>query len=260
MTLKQRALRFARDRLSMDIYRRNCAPWGEEQLWTDVQRLVLAASSATTRAVAVDVGAYRGGTIDRITSTHEFHAIHAFEPFPASFAALERRFGGATRVYLHNLALSDAPGEKNFHLTRSAQSNSLLPPLEGTNLSTDAHHQVAEITVATSTLDAVAYEYAIDRVTLLKLDVQGAELAVLNGAIGLLDNARIDVVVCEVEFIELYKGQPLFSDISGFALSKGLTLFGIYAPRPDKFGRMAWAEAIFCREAVISMLGCHTAR
>ncbi len=53
----------------------------------------------------------------------------------------------------------------------------------------------------------------------LKVDVQGAELLVFQGAQQLLGNAL--VVETEVEFVELYKGQPLFAEIDQHLRSRG---------------------------------------
>jgi len=54
----------------------------------------------------------------------------------------------------------------------------------------------------------------------LKIDTQGSELDVLKGAGDLLYNVR--TVECEVEFVELYKGQPLFEDIKEYLNQYGL--------------------------------------
>jgi FkbM family methyltransferase len=252
LNLKHEVLRLARNYLSVDIYRRNGHPWGERQMWHDLQRLISVARTIEPESVGMDVGAYRGDTVERIASIADFHEIHAFEPFPATFTRLEQRFSGSARVHLHKCALASYIGETRFHVTRSDQSNSILAPVPATSLNTSAHDELGEITVATSTIDHVAERHGIERVGFLKLDVQGAELAVLQGATRLLGESRVDVIACEIEFIELYKDQPLFLDVAAFAEANGLKLFGIYAPRPDIIGRIAWADVVFCREAVIA--------
>lgn len=75
--------------------------------------------------------------------------------------------------------------------------------------------------VQTVRLDDIA---EIDDCDFLKLDIQGAELDAINGGQSLLRNVM--VVHAEVEFIPMYKGQPLFGDIDrrlrelGFLLHK----------------------------------------
>ncbi len=254
MTYKAKLIHLAQ-KLGYDIYRRNAHPWGEAQIWLDLRRL-LAASRAQGGGplVCYDVGAFRGDTIKQIAGLARFDAIHGFEPFPESFAALERRFANTPGVHLNNLAVSDTRGTTQLHLTRSSQSNSILPPVSETAIANDAHDEIGQITVETTTLDMSAAALDIERIALLKLDVQGAELSVLKGATRLLAEGRIDIVLCEVEFIELYEQQPLFWDIAAFATEHGLDFYGVYAPRPDKYGRMAWADAIFCRRQILDVL------
>jgi FkbM family methyltransferase len=89
----------------------------------------------------------------------------------------------------------------------------------------------------------------------LKLDVQGAELLVLEGAVARL--AHILVVHVEVEFLPLYKRQPLFADIDARLRAHG---FAFHTMKP--FGRtfkpvlvnndihallnqLIWADAIY---------------
>lgn len=75
--------------------------------------------------------------------------------------------------------------------------------------------------VDTSRLDDVSEIGGCDY---LKLDIQGAELMAINGAERLLKDAL--VVHAEVEFVPLYKDQPLFGDVDkrlrelGFMLHK----------------------------------------
>jgi FkbM family methyltransferase len=92
----------------------------------------------------------------------------------------------------------------------------------------------------------------------LKLDVQGAELLVLEGAAKRLRD--ILVVHTEVEFLPLYKGQPLFGDIDACLRRHGF-LFHTFFP----FGRtfkpfiannnddawmrqIIWADAVYVRD------------
>jgi hypothetical protein len=88
----------------------------------------------------------------------------------------------------------------------------------------------------------------------LKLDVQGGELDVLDGAPRLL--AGVAVVHCEVEFAPVYKNQPLFADVDARLRAAGFELIDLmnsgyagYADlvRPRAQSRLLWAEAVYFR-------------
>jgi methyltransferase FkbM-like protein len=81
---------------------------------------------------------------------------------------------------------------------------------------------VREIPIETHRLDDVPEAAGADY---LKIDVQGAELDVLRGAPRLLAEAL--VVHAEVEFVPLYREQPLFADVDRTLRGAGYGLFAL---------------------------------
>jgi hypothetical protein len=94
---------------------------------------------------------------------------------------------------------------------------------------------------------------------LLKIDVQGAEILVLRGAVQRLKSAL--VVHTEVEFVPLYKDQPLFADVDAHLRSQGFLLhkmgdFGGRAFKPLVWNndvnaimsQWLWADAVYVRD------------
>ena len=114
---------------------------------------------------------------------------------------------------------------------------------------------VGEVNVETVRLDDVdecpSADYA-------KLDVQGAELLVLEHGMQKLADAV--VIEAEVEFVELYRGQPLFGDIETFMRSHGFVLHKMidiagrnFRPMStgnpaDAISQFLWADAVFVRD------------
>jgi hypothetical protein len=80
-----------------------------------------------------------------------------------------------------------------------------------------------EITV--TTLDALTTAGTVPFANIIKLDTQGSELDILKGAAQSLSESVI-AIETEVEFVPLYKGQPLFGDVDAFLRSAGYELMG----------------------------------
>ena len=110
--------------------------------------------------------------------------------------------------------------------------------------------------LATHRLDDLPQVREVDY---LKLDVQGAECDVINGAAEALSNAL--VVHTEVEFVPLYIGQPLFAEVDQALRRKGFCFhrFAGIAGRAFKplvyqnninamMSQALWADAIYVRD------------
>ena len=159
--------------------------------------------------------------------------IIGFEPDAQECETLRREFGEPHRFFPHFVG-DGRPAvyhETNWVLTGSLyEPNS---PLLGKfqNLA-ELTTPVAEHEVSTTRLDDVA---EIGDVDLIKIDVQGSEGVVLQHAARALSRAL--VIQTEVEFVELYRGQPMFADVDQLLRRSGFqfhtfTGFGSRAFKP----------------------------
>lgn len=116
------------------------------------------------------------------------------------------------------------------------------------------------IEIETKTVDKLADTGKMPNVDFAKIDVQGAELAILEGGVKHFSNELIGLEV-EVEFSELYKGQPLFSDVEVFVRKQlGLELWDIkktYWKHKDGIevggstkGKLVFGDALFLRPLI----------
>jgi FkbM family methyltransferase len=183
--------------------------------------------------------------------------VVGFEPNPAALATLDARKGPLERYFPH--AVGDG-GRHTLHICQAPGMTSLLEPdpavLDLFHGFPDWGRVLATEIVDTVRLDDVPETAGAD---LLKLDIQGAELMVLRHAEARLRDAL--VIQAEVEFLPLYKGQPLFSDMDIFLRERGFVLHRFFPTvsrtvqpmmvNGDPYaglGQLVWADAIFIRD------------
>lgn len=133
----------------------------------------------------VDVGANLGEMLETFTRLCPDGRHVAFEPLPHHASSLRQRFPQAT---VHEIALSDQAGQTSFFHTLGDDAYSGLKRTDDAPLVTG----VQEITVKLNRLDDVLDPaYHVD---VLKIDVEGAELAVLRGGRQTLSRCRPTVI------------------------------------------------------------------
>ena len=206
--------------------------------------------SAVDAAVIFDVGAHHGHITGKYLELFPHAVVHAFEPFPESYAVMRERFAGATSVVLVDKAVAASDGCAEFFVNRAEYTNSLLASdHEATPwVPSSTTENLARIEVCTCTLDSYCVDNNIERIDILKTDIQGAEILALRGARRLLAEKRIDILFLEVLFAPLYAGQSDFCEILAFLSHTGYHLVGIYNQMHGNNGLAGWADAVFVSE------------
>lgn len=157
---------------------------------TNGEAWLLRRLQAVSPGMVLDVGANAGEWSGLAASLLPDAMIHAFEPVPATFRQLAARvaaLGGG--VQAHDFGLADRDGEMALNVVEDDSTLSSMVALHQ-----GAQHQVACVVRSG---DAFLAGQGIERVDLLKIDVEGAEPLVLAGFADALTAGRIDVIQFE---------------------------------------------------------------
>jgi FkbM family methyltransferase len=204
----------------------------------------------------LDVGANTGQTVAELLPQFPQCHIHAFEPTPEPFEALkELASGHRSRVSPHQIALSDHNGTAKFFLNSFSVTNSLLESAEDlSEYRSEEPGETKAIDVTLQTADSFCHQHQIKTVHLLKSDTQGADLTVLRGAEQLISDLRIPLILVEVLFTPLYKGQASFEEIYKHLTDRGFSFVNTYSVIHDKLGRAAWGDILFVNPEALKRL------
>jgi FkbM family methyltransferase len=171
----------------------------------------------------LDVGANNGGFVRRIRIIGYKGRITSFEPVQSAYSELRQLAALDPNWRVAKLALGDRDTEDVVHVSRATYLSSLLPASEWLTENFPGVTSRDE-PVTVRRLDGIADEYLRpDDVTLLKIDTQGYEQKVLDGATDSL--ARIKGVYLELSYNRsLYEGEPLSFEVISFLHHRGFTL------------------------------------
>ena len=123
-------------------------------------------------------------------------------------------------------AVGDSLGEIDINVSANSVSSSVLPMLNSHIEAAPKANYIGKDTCDLITLDSVRSAYLEGaKSVLLKIDTQGYEWQVLDGASDVIHNAR--GVLIEMSLIPLYEGQKLWQDITHRLESEGFTLWAL---------------------------------
>jgi FkbM family methyltransferase len=153
--------------------------------------------AAKEAAVIFDVGANAGIYSLAALASQPAALVHAFEPTPEIARRLREtaQLNGLDGLFVHDAAVSSRPGHAALRRFRGETGSN-----EGMNfISADRSERAVE-RVKTIRLDEFCRNENIDQVDLMKVDVQGHEYAVLQGAEGLVSGGKLKNVFLELNW------------------------------------------------------------
>jgi FkbM family methyltransferase len=149
--------------------------------------------------------------------------IHSFEPSVQAIEQFERVHGDCPRIRLNRLALGASDGAATLYSDRPASGLSSLTKRDlghiGKTMSLSQPVQVR-------TLDGYCEEHRIERIHLLKIDVEGHEREVLEGSARMFGSQRIDAVTFEFGGCNI-DTRTYFRDFYRFFSDRDMQIFRI---------------------------------
>lgn len=182
--------------------------------------------------VIVEAGAHIGRDTVKMATRWPAATIHAFEPVKNLFDRLRNNTREFPQVHCYNLALSDRKGTETLYVSSGASTavSSLLEPYEYAQRRPEV--QFTPQKVLTMTLDQWAEEHKIAYVDFMWLDMQGAEIRVLQAAPKMFGTVR--AFLLEVSLTERFKGNPLYDDAKKWLTSAGFVIVKQDEPKHNK--------------------------
>lgn len=184
----------------------------------------LAAMDVRPRTV-VDVGANIGQFALAAAHMLRPQRLISLEPIPEARGRLQKLpLPSGIDFETCGVALADRPGKAEFRVMSQTASSSLLPL---GRIHQDLYPEIREerkIPVPVETLDMFLAKHPLFAPSLLKLDVQGAELAVLRGCAHLAKSFRW--ILLETSTIPFYEGGAGFAEIHSHLSQAGYRWLG----------------------------------
>jgi FkbM family methyltransferase len=177
------------------------------------------ATNAELSFTLLEIGALRIGdsseSFYQLVDLFPGSRVIGFEVDEDVCAEMNAKAKAGVRYFPH--ALGRLNERREFYVTEHPMCSSLYEPNEPL-LSLYNNFEVAYLRrkteIDTISLDYFAQTSGISAVDFIKMDIQGAELDVLQGGTKVLKSVL--ALVCEVEFIPHYVNQPLFGDVCSF--------------------------------------------
>lgn len=213
----------------------------------------------------IDVGA-RGGAHELVEPLANMTAVLGFEPDEDEYhrmlqdQSLHRNWA---EFALEPIALADKSDEATLYLLSAPTNHSLRRPNTGFThrYNMVKWEEVGTWPLKTELLDSILFNKRGQENywgEFIKLDTQGTEYEILQGATRMLSERTV-ALVTEVAFCELYKDQKLFSEVEMFLRKLGFTFYGFHTiharslkqlDKKSQVGieRAMYADAVFFKD------------
>jgi len=193
-----------------------------------------------------DVGANTGQYAKILRASGFQGNIFSFEPQSAAFEKLSRSARSDARWYPYHMALGHTDGASVINISKNSVSSSLLDINEFLIRAVPETAHISQETITVKRLDTFVREIRSTNRLFLKIDAQGFESNILEGAAGCFQ--QIYALQLELSCVSLYNGEKLFDEMKQFVEAKGFYLSSIESGFIEpKSGRLLQVDAIFIK-------------
>ena len=200
----------------------------------------------------MDIGANTGQFASEVRKKGYNGKIISFEPLADARKKLEENASKDKNWIVHEqAALGDHNGFVDINISKNSVSSSILPMLSSHFEAENNSVYIGREKTPIITLDSVAKKYLTQSSNcFIKIDTQGYEWQVLDGAINTLKNSK--GILCELSLVSLYKGQYLWKEMIERFEKEGFVLWSIQKAFFDKRnGRTLQMDAVFIKKNVV---------
>jgi FkbM family methyltransferase len=191
----------------------------------------------------VDVGANRGQFALVARKIFPKAKIQSFEPLAEPVQVFKRIFEQDPNTTIYPFAIGPTKMTSTIHITNDDDSSSMLPitKMQSGMFPGAAEKEIRQVMVypLSELIDPASIPFA----SLLKIDVQGYELDVLQGCEDILE--KFSYLYVECSFIELYEGQALAHQIIAWLQERGFILSSIHNLFYGKNGMAIQGDFLF---------------
>ncbi|MEQ8744315.1 FkbM family methyltransferase [Parasphingorhabdus sp.] len=175
--------------------------------------------------VCFDVGANRGDRTEGFLKQYLGSKVYCIEPGEESYEFLRQRFVGNPRVSLSHFAFGDRE-------TQGVLAGPTHDMLKIIDVDPSEAIDSGDICIV-STVDIFMEAEGISHIDYLKVDTEGYEANVLNGASSALSDGCISIIELECGFGTINDTHCRFVEISDFLSERNYHIFGLYEQTLD---------------------------
>ncbi len=176
--------------------------------------------------ILFDIGANTGQYSTKLRNLGYKNRIISFEPVTEAFKILKKKAFNDGNWTVNNYAIGDTDGENIINISGHSDSSSILNMLPLHSESDPGLKYVGQQKIVLKKLDTIFNSFvSYENRVMIKIDTQGFEKNVIDGAVGSLN--RISIIQLEMSIVPLYENEMLFMDIIKLIESKGFQLYSL---------------------------------
>jgi FkbM family methyltransferase len=194
----------------------------KEENFTVLFRLINKLINADKKYYVIDIGAFDGLSSVHFSKKCPNNQIIAFEPNERSYNLAIQNTKSFSNIKVHRIALSEKAGFVEFNITKNSVSSSLNQMSEKATKENGYNNElviVKKVVVETKPLD----DYSFDKeILFIKMDTQGNEIRVLEGAKNTLKNTLF--VLTEMSNHDIYTNGCKYYEVDNWLRNNGFKL------------------------------------